>query len=106
MLGEITAGAYALDQWLKAHVGRLYTMVLGSCLVLGIIAALRNLEQTFGSAASLSAGNASALVGAVVVQLALLINQLAQLHEYRQAARERRAARRERRAAAKAERKP
>ena len=67
----------------------------------GIIATLRNLEQAVGGAGGVSTANVTALAGAVVVQVALLINQLAQLHEFRQAVRERRVARREQRSRAK-----
>ena len=32
MLWQISAWAFALDQWLKEHIGRPYTIILGSSL--------------------------------------------------------------------------
>jgi hypothetical protein len=101
---QFSAWAYELDQWLKAHLGRPYTIILASSLGAGIAAAGANLGQLFSKPVTPSIASVATLLGAGLVQVALLINQLAQLHEYRQFARERRAARREARAARKAAR--
>jgi len=104
MIWQVSTWAYALDQWLKAHLGRPYTIILASSLGAGIAAAAANLGRLFDKPVTPSITSVAALVGAGVIQVVLLINQLAQLHEYRQFARERRAARREAKAARKASR--
>ena len=96
MFSLIVGRAYEIDQWLKAHVGRLYTTILASSLGMGIVASFGVVAHAFGANVSTKAGLVA--LGAAAVQAALLVNQLAQLHEYRQQARERRAARRERKA--------
>jgi len=101
---QFSAWAYALDQWLKAHLGRPYTIILGSSLVAGIGATAGNLGRLFDQPVTPSIDSVVALLGAGLVQVVLLVNQLAQLHEYRQVVRERRAARREQKAARKAAR--
>ena len=89
MLSELMTAIWRLDQWLKAHLGRLYNTILASSLGMGIVASVDTLQKALGS----TAGVAS-VAFTVAIQTALLINQLSQLHEYRQAGRERRAARR------------
>jgi hypothetical protein len=101
---QISARAFALDQWLKAHLGRPYTIILASSLGAGIAAAAANLGRLFEQPVTPSITSVVTLLGAGAIQVVLLINQLAQLHEYRQFARERRAARREVKAARKAAR--
>ena len=98
---QLGAWAYALDQWLKAHLGRPYTIVLASSLGAGIAAAAANLGRLFEQPVTPSITSVATLAGAGVIQVALLINQLSQLYEYRQSVRERRAARREAKAARK-----
>jgi len=97
MLSFITSGAYELDKWLKEHFGRPYTILLGASLILGILAAGRNIEHNFGSTTDVAGSLFS-----VAVQIVLLINQLGQLHEYRQVIRGRREARKARKAERKA----
>ena len=89
MLQSILEGAWRLDRWLKQHLGRPYTLILGASLVLGISAELRNLSQALGSTSDVARGALT-----VLIQFALLVNQLAQLHAYRHARRRFRAARR------------
>ncbi len=93
MLTTIGEAAWRLDEWLKARVGRLYTWILASSLVAGIVASGTNISH------ALSSRSLAVEAATVVVQVALLVNQLAQLHGYRQAARERRAARKAAKAA-------
>jgi len=99
---QLSARAYALDQWLKAHIGRPYTIILGVSLAAGIAATAGNLTQLLGRSVVPSIPTVAGLLATGVVQAALLINQLAQLHEYRRYVRERRAVRREQQAARKA----
>ena len=102
MVGRILEWAFQFDAWLKQHIGRPYTIVLGISLGIGISANVRSLEQMIESPAPPSADRLVALVGTALVQMALLINQLAQLHEYRQYVRQRRAERKELKAARQA----
>ncbi len=76
---SIISGAHWLDAWLRLHLGRAYTGVLGAGLVLGIIASVNGLSHTVGSRT-----NILKVLGIVMFQVALLINQLAQFHDYRQ----------------------
>jgi hypothetical protein len=95
MLHLITHAAYELDRWLKHHIGRPYTVVLGASLIAGIVTAIQSLMKEIGTTT-----HVTTLVGAVAVQTLLLINQLGQLHEYREANRIRREARRRRKTGA------
>jgi len=47
-------GAWRLDRWLKRHLGRLYTAILASSLVAGMIAEAHSLTQAFGSTRSVA----------------------------------------------------
>ena len=78
MLSLITSGAYDLDQWLKAHVGRVYTIVLASSLGMGIAASTTVIVRALGHGFPTKEGLAA--LGAAAVQAVLLVNQLAQLH--------------------------
>jgi hypothetical protein len=89
MLGFVLDGAHWLDAWLKEHLGRLYNLVLGAGLGLGISAAINELQKEFGQGAS-----DWKLGGLIAFQALLLLNQLAQLRDFRQDVRQRRAARR------------
>jgi Zn-dependent protease with chaperone function len=89
MLGFVLDGAHWLDAWLKAHLGRLYNLILGLGLGLGISAAIASLEKEIGQGAG-----AWKLAGLIAFQALLLLNQLAQLREFRADARARRAERR------------
>ena len=102
MIGRILEWAFQFDAWLKQHIGRPYTIILGISLGIGISANASALEKVFENPAPPSADSLIGLIGAALVQTALLINQLAQLHEYRQYARQRRAERKELKAARKA----
>ena len=89
MLGYVLDGAHWLDAWLKAHLGRLYNLVLGAGLGLGISAAVNELQKELAQG-----GRAWKIAGLIGFQALLLLNQLAQLREFRRTVRERRAARR------------
>jgi hypothetical protein len=89
MIGLVLDGAHWLDDWLKAHLGRLYNLVLGAGLGLGISAAVNSLQKEIGEGVG-----AWKLAGLIAFQLVLLLNQLAQLREFREIVRARRAARR------------
>ena len=89
MIEYIGRGAAWLDAWLREHMGRAYSGVLGVGLVLGIGASFDALSHAMSSGTSIAK-----LVGMVLFELALLVNQLAQFHEFRQERRQRRAARR------------
>ena len=91
--------AWTIDQWLKAKVGRLYTILLTTTLVAGMSATIRAAVLELKTS-----GNVLVIGLTVGVYAVLLINQAAQLHEYRQTARAHRAARKEKRQARKAER--
>ena len=89
MLSFVLDGAHSVDTWLKAHLGRVYNLVLGLGLGLGIGAAINSLTKEFGAGVG-----AWKLAGLIAFQLLLLLNQLAQLHDMREQRRQRRAARR------------
>jgi Zn-dependent protease with chaperone function len=89
MLGFVLDGAHWLDAWLKAHLGRLYNLILGLGLGLGISAAIASLEKEVGQGEG-----AWKLAGLIAFQALLLLNQLAQLREFRADVRARRAERR------------
>jgi len=91
MLGYVLDGAHWLDTWLKAHLGRVYNLVLGVGLGLGISAAFATLQKEIGQGVA-----AWKLAGLIVFQLLLLLNQLAQLREFRESVRAKRAERRSR----------
>jgi len=91
MIGLVLDGAHWLDDWLKVHLGRLYNLVLGAGLGLGISAAINALEKEIGQGVA-----AWKLAGLIAFQMLLLLNQLAQLREFRETPRARRAARRNR----------
>jgi hypothetical protein len=86
MVRELISGAWRLDQWLKAKIGRPYTILLTAALIAGISANVRAVEAEIGHA-----GNMTVIVLTVVFDAILLINQLAQLHEYREVRRAKRA---------------
>jgi len=88
MLGLVLDGAHWLDDWLKAHLGRLYNMVLGVGLGLGISAAITSLHKEIGQGLG-----AWKLAGLIAFQALLLLNQLAQLRDFRNDVRARRAER-------------
>ena len=52
MLGLVLDGAHWLDAWLKEHLGRVYNVVLGMGLGLGISAAVNSLAKELGQGAS------------------------------------------------------
>jgi hypothetical protein len=89
MIGIVLDGAHWLDAWLKEHLGRLYNLVLGAGLGLGISAAVNELQKEIGQGVG-----AWKLAGLIAFQAILLLNQLAQLREFRETVRARRAARR------------
>ena len=89
MLGFVLDGAHWLDAWLKEHLGRLYNVVLGAGLGLGISAAIASLVKEFNAGV-----DAWKLAGLIGFQALLLLNQLAQLRDFREERRQRRAARR------------
>jgi hypothetical protein len=89
MIGFVLDGSHWLDAWLKAHLGRLYNLVLGAGLGLGISAAINLLQKELGQGVA-----AWKIAGLIGFQALLLLNQLAQLREFREGARARRAARR------------
>jgi hypothetical protein len=91
MFRGLANGAWRLDQWMKAHVGRTYTVILTVGLVASVSANVRQVE-----AAVSHAGNLAVIALTVVLDLILIVNQVAQLHEYRQARRERKAERKAR----------
>jgi hypothetical protein len=86
MFRGLANAAWRLDQWMKEHVGRTYTVILTIGLVAGISANVRAVEQEVRNT-----GNLIVIGFTVALDLILLVNQLAQLHEYRQARRARRA---------------
>ncbi|HLK26514.1 MAG TPA: hypothetical protein VKT30_17800 [Caulobacteraceae bacterium] len=86
-------GAWRLDQWLKAKVGRTYSVLLTVVLITGIVANVRTVLRDMAST-----GNVAAFAVTTLVYLVLIVNQLAQLHEYRQEARARREERKARKA--------
>ncbi|HUO12250.1 MAG TPA: hypothetical protein VMU37_05785, partial [Caulobacteraceae bacterium] len=92
---------FALDQWLKEHIGRPYTIILGSSLATGIVVTAQNLTHLLSGPNKPSLANLGVILGTGLVQVALLINQLAQFHEFRQYVRDQRAARKAGRAARK-----
>jgi hypothetical protein len=83
--------AWRLDQWMKQHVGRTYTIVLMVGLVASLSANVREVEAQISHA-----GNLLTITLTVAVDLVLIVNQIAQLHEYRQARLERKAERKAR----------
>jgi hypothetical protein len=87
MLSGLISGAWRLDQWMKEHVGRTYTVVLAIGLFASISANVRGIETSLQHP-----GNLVTIAITVTVDVVLLVNQLAQLHEYRQARRARKAA--------------
>ena len=80
MFGTVSDAAWRLDQWMKEHVGRTYTIVLAIGLIASISANVRGIETKLQHP-----GNLVTIVLTVAVDIVLLVNQLAQLHEYRQA---------------------
>jgi hypothetical protein len=86
MFGGLANIAWRVDQWMKEHVGRAYTVILTVGLVASLSANIRQVEAQISHA-----GNLAAIALTVAVDLILIVNQLAQLHEYRQARRERKA---------------
>jgi hypothetical protein len=72
MIETVGAAATWIDAWLREHVGRAYSGILGVGLVLGLIASFGELAKEFGSGASILK-----LAALVVFQLVLLVNQLA-----------------------------
>jgi lysozyme family protein len=88
MIGLVLDGAHWLDAWLKKHLGRLYNLVLGAGLGIGISAAITLLQKEL--AEGVGAWKIGGLIG---FQALLLLNQLAQLREFRDHVRARRAAR-------------
>ena len=88
MFRGLANGAWRLDQWMKEHVGRTYTVILTVGLVASISANVRQVE-----AAVSHAGNLAVIVLTVALDVILIVNQLAQLHEYRQARRQEKAGR-------------
>jgi hypothetical protein len=88
MFTGVATAAWTIDQWLKEHLGRPYTIILAIGLVAAISANVEGIETKVQHGGSLIAVALNVVVDAV-----LLVNQLAQLHEYRSAVRERRAAR-------------
>ena len=89
MLGLVLDGAHWLDHWLKEHLGRLYNLILGVGLGLGISAAVDLLQKELAQGV-----RAWKIAGLIAFQLLLLLNQLAQLREFREDVRARRAERR------------
>jgi hypothetical protein len=88
MFAGVATAAWTIDQWLKEHLGRPYTVILTIGLVAAISANVQGIESKIEHGGSLIAVTLNVVVDAI-----LLVNQLAQLHEYRQARREQRAAR-------------
>jgi hypothetical protein len=88
MFRGLANGAWRLDQWMKVHIGRTYTIILTVGLVASVSANVRQVE-----AAISHAGNLAVIALTVALDLILIVNQIAQLHEYRQARRERKAER-------------
>jgi hypothetical protein len=87
MFGTVSDAAWRLDQWMKEHIGRTYTVILAIGLVASISANVRGVETKLEHP-----GNLATIALTVAVDVVLLVNQLAQLHEYRQARRARKAA--------------
>jgi hypothetical protein len=83
MFRGLSNGAW-LDQWMKEHVGRTYTVILTIGLVASISANVQGIETKLQHP-----GNLVTIALTVAVDVVLLVNQLAQLHEYRQARRAR-----------------
>ncbi len=89
MIETVGRIAVLIDAWLREHVGRAYSGILGVGLVLGLIATFSELGKELGSGVSVLK-----IAGLVAFQAVLLINQLAQFHDYRTQRKQRRAERR------------
>jgi hypothetical protein len=99
MLTSVSTLAWTIDQWLKEHLGRPYTIILTVGLVAAISANIQGIEAKIEHG-----GGFIGVALNVVVDAILLVNQLAQLHEYRQERRAKREARKQSKAARKTER--
>ncbi len=73
---NLAQGAYHLDAWLQANLGRRYNSFLGVGLVLGFIHQIQDLPKDFAHGGGIST------ILVALMDVALIINQAGQFHEH------------------------